>query len=295
MNNYLKNTQFFLKKASSIISRDIDEEQVIDATLFFALGIERLFKSILWNINPIYILKDQSFKNTAPILYKEELLTKNLSSNKEFSTNPDSDVLTYRISLLRTKEFSPTTAKYFNTLFAISNYRDIIVHRPLSELNINKLKKVLLEDFICILKDYAIELNIPIIELIGDKIHSLEFLSNEFAGGVEEKVQKKIEFYRSEWERIKNDPSQQERISSLQRIYTEKNAYNHAECPACSNVAVFSAEIDYDYSDGMVTAGGVFPTELKCPFCGFYVSDSKEMDILKLHEIFYEHQKEENF
>jgi len=295
MNNYLKDTQFFLKKASSIISRDIDEEQVIDATLFFALGIERLLKSILWSINPIYILKDQSFKNTAPILYKEELLTKNLSSNKEFSTNPDSDVLTYRISLLRTKEFSSTTAKYFNTLFAISNYRDIIVHRQLSELNINKLKKVLLEDFICILKDYAIELNIPIIELIGDKIHSLEFLSNEFAGGVEEKVQKKIEFYRSEWERIKNDPSQQERISSLQRIYTDKNAYDHAECPACSNVAVFSAEIDYDYSDGMVNAVGVFPTELKCPFCGFYVSDSKEMDILKLHEIFYEHQKEENF
>ena len=96
MNNYLKDTQFFLKKASSIISRDIDEEQVIDATLFFALGIERLLKSILWSINPIYILKDQSFKNTAPILYKEELLTKNLSSNKEFSTNPDSDVLQQR-------------------------------------------------------------------------------------------------------------------------------------------------------------------------------------------------------
>ena len=81
----------------------------------------------------------------------------------------------------------------------------------------------------------------------------------------------------------------------MKETYTDKNAYDHAECPACNNVAVFSAEIDYDYSDGMVYAVGVFPTELKCPFCGFHVSDSKEMDILKLHEIFYEHQKSENF
>lgn len=140
MNNYLKDAQLFLKKASLIISKDIGEQQIIDATLFFALGIERLLKSILWDINPIYVLKEQQFKNTAPVLYKEKLLPNNLS-NKEFSINPDSDVLTYRISLLRAKEFSTTTAKHFNTLFALSNYRDIIVHRPLNELDIDKLKK----------------------------------------------------------------------------------------------------------------------------------------------------------
>lgn len=152
-----------------------------------------------------------------------------------------------------------------------------------------------MEDFISISKNYSIELNLPITELIGDKIHGLEFLSKKFAGNLEEKIRKKIEFYRSEWERVKNDPSQQERVAALRKTYTDKNTFDHAECPACSNIAVFSAEIDYDYSDGMVYAAGVFPTELKCPFCGFHVSDSKEMDILKLHEIFYEHQKNENF
>lgn len=294
MNNYLKDAQIFLEKASFIISKNINEQQIIDATLFFSLGIERLLKSILWDINPIYILKKQEFKNTAPVLYKEKFLTNNLS-NKEISTSPNSDVLSYRIALFRTKEFSATTSKYFNTLFALSNWRDIIAHKTLTELDVNKLKKILLEDFICISKDYANELNIPITYLIGDKIDGLEFLSKEFAGNLEEKIQKKLEFYQFEWERIKNDSSQQDRILSFQKIYTDKNAYDHAECPACGNVAVFSAEVDYDYSDGIVYAAGVFPTELKCPFCGFHVFDSKEMDILKLHEIFYEHQNNEKF
>lgn len=294
MNNYLKDAQIFLKKTSLIITKDIGKQQIIDATLFFALGIERLLKSILWDINPIYVLKDQSFKNTAPILYEKKLITNNFS-NKEFLPNPNSDVLTYRIALWRTKEFSVTTSKYFNTLFALSNWRDIIAHKILIELDVNKLKKILLEDFICISKDYANELNIPLTYLIGDKIDGLEFLSKEFAGNLEEKIQKKLAFYHSEWERIKNDSSQQDRILSLQKIYTDKNAYDHAECPACGNVAVFSAEVDCDYSDGMVYAAGIFPTELKCPFCGFHVFDSKEMDILKLHEIFYKHQNNENF
>ena len=178
INNYLKDAQLFLQKTSLIISKKMVEQKVIDATLFFALGIERLLKSILWDINPIYVLKDQQFRNTAPILYKEKLLTNNLS-NKEFSSKPDSDVLTYRSSLLRAREFSTTTAKYYNTLFALSNYRDIIVHRSLDELDIDKLKKLLLEDFINITKDYSIELNFPITELIGDRIHGLEFLSKK--------------------------------------------------------------------------------------------------------------------
>ena len=292
--NYLKDAQFFFKKVSALISKEINDQQIIDATLFFALAIERLLKSILWNINPIYVFKEQSFGNTAPTLYKHKLITSNLAS-KEFAPNPNSDVLTFRVSLLRAKEFSFTTNKYYNTLFNLSNYRDIIVHKCLIELELEKLKKILLEDYIGIAKDYANELNMPLTRLIGDKIHDLEFLSKEFAGNIEEKVKKKIEFYRKEWERIKNDPLQQERVSNLFKTHTDKEAYDHAECPACSNIAVFSAEIDYDYSDGMVYAAGVFPTELKCPFCGFHVSDAKEMDFLKLHETFYEHQKSTNF
>ena len=88
----------------------------------------------------------------------------------------------------------------------------------------------------------------------------------------------------------KNDPRQSDRIKQLE-IYHDPEAYDHAECPACGNVAKFSAELDYDYSDGQVYPVGVYPTALRCPFCGFYTDDGEEMDNLGLQEVFYEHQQ----
>ena len=290
MNEHLKDSLVFLKKYNTLIFNEMTNEQIIESVLHLAIGIERILKAILWNINPVYVLKNESFKNSAPILYKDKLISENLS-NKEFSQNPNSDVLTFRTALLRAKEFSPITMKYFNTLFALSNYRDTIAHSPLKELDIEKLRKLLLHDSLNIIKDYSHEFNIPLTEFIGDKIKTLEFLSKDYEGDLSEKMQRKIKFYRSEWERIKHDPTQAKRIEKLYETHKDKTSFDHGECPACGYAAQFSAEIDYDYSDGQVWAAGVYPTALKCPFCGFSVTDDEEMNFLKLHEIFYEHQK----
>ena len=290
MNEHLKDSLVFLKKYNTLISSEMDKEQVIEAILHLAIGIERILKAILWDINPVYVLKDLSFKNSAQILYKHKLISENLS-NKEFKQNPNSYVLTFRTALFQAKEFSPITMKHFNALFALSNYRDTIAHRSLKELDIEKLKKFLLHDSLNIIKDYSHEFNIPLTEFIGDKIKTLEFLSKDYEGDLSEKIQRKIKFYSSEWERVKQDPTQAKRIEKLYEIHNDNTSFDHAECPACGNAAQFSAEIDYDYSDGQVWAAGVYPTALKCPFCGFSVTDDEEMDFLKLHEIFYEHQK----
>ncbi len=293
MNEYLKDSLIFLKKCTTLICNEMNNEQIIESVLHLAIGIERILKAILWDINPVYVLKKESFRNSAPILYKHKLISENLS-NKEFSQNPNSDVLTFRKALLRAKEFSPITLKYFNTLFTLSNYRDTIAHRPLKEVDIERLKKLLLHDLLNVIKDYSHELDILLTEFIGDKIQTLEFLSKDYEGDLYEKMQKKIKFYRSEWERIKQDPTQAKRIEKLHEIHNDKTSFNYGECPACGNAAKFSAEIDYDYSDGQTWAVGVYPTALKCSFCGFFVTDDEEMDFLKLHKIFYEHQENIN-
>jgi len=289
VNSYLNDAKHFLCKCSVLISDEMSEQATLDATLFFAVGIERLLKAILCDLNPVFVYVDQSFKNVAPLLYKMRLVS-SAQPNKEFAKQPDSKVISFRLALLRTKEFSATTHKYYNTLFSLSEARDVILHRELRGLDLEKAK-ALLANFLPISQDYAQERGISLPELIGEEIHGLEFLTNQYRADLPTKVEKKLQYYRDRWKRRRNDPSQSERLKHLFQTYTDLEACGHAECPACGNIAVFSMEADFDYSDGQRYPVGVYPTALCCPFCGFYTNDGAEMDHLKLHEVFYQHEE----
>ena len=267
----------------------MSDSKLRDAILFFAIGVERFLKATLWEINPVFVYTDQSFKNVAPLLYKPRL-EPSFKNNKEFSQRIDSRVLSFRPALYRAKEFSRTVNKHFNTILKLGEYRDIIVHRQLKEINIKEIKEFLLQHFFNISKEYARERGISLPELIGDRIKGLPFLTNKYRGDVGKKIKKKLRYYKKEWLALKKDPSQADKLKSLSQTYINPEAYDHAKCPACENVAVFYAKIDYDYSDGQTYPVGVYPTSLRCPFCGFYTDDSSEMDYLKLHDIFYQHQ-----
>lgn len=289
MSTYYEDASSFLSKCSALVKDQMSEADILDATLFFAIGIERLLKALLSRLNPVFVYVDQSFKNTAPLLYKDHLAP-SAQSNREFSKQPDPKVIAYRLALLRAKEFSPSANRHYSTLLDLSDLRDIIVHRQLSEFDFDKAK-ALLAAFLPITRDFATERGISLPELVGDQIHGLEFLTKQYAGSTEGRVKKKLEYYRARWDERKNDPEQSARIEQLHELYHDSEAYDRAECPACGNVAKFSAELDYDYSDGQVYPVGVYPTALRCPFCGFYTDDGEEMDNLGLQELFYEHQQ----
>jgi hypothetical protein len=127
MNEYLKDASFFLRRAAGLIEEGMPREKTIEASLHFAFGMERLLKSILFDLNPIYVYKSQEFKNTAPLLYRDRLLP-NASHNREIAKEPDADVLTFKLSLLRSKSISQIADRHTNLLFSLSNFRDIIAH-----------------------------------------------------------------------------------------------------------------------------------------------------------------------
>ena len=289
-NYYIEDAKYFLKKAASFISEKMENDTVIDCVLFISLGFERLFKGILYNINPIYVLKKEEFKNTAPILY-ESLIIDSSNPGKEISRTPIQDVLSFRHALLRARLFSPTTNNFSNNLFFISTCRDTIVHRPLNELPIDRMKKLLSAEFLIIVKEYARELDLSLVKFIGDKVRGLEFLAKDYPGELEEKLKKKIAFFQNEWKRISSDEKEKHRIARLKEHYNNPHEYDKGECPACKNVGVFKAEIDYGYSEGITRPIGVYPIEFKCSFCGFYADDPEELDHLKLVKNFYENQE----
>ena len=290
MNDYLTDATRFLAKASSLIGSTMETDEVIDCALFMALGIERLLKSILSNIKPIYVLKEQDFKNTAPLLYADKIKV-DTSVEDETSRIPIHDDLSFRISLSRARLFSQATNRHASTLFFISTCRDTIAHRPLVELKLDRLKEVITKEFLTIAKDFAAELEMPLVQLIGDKIKGLEFLGRDYTGQLEDKLFKKLAFFRAEWARISEDASQQTRIAQLSNSRNDPTRYDSGSCPACGNVGVFKALFDYDYSEGSARAMGVYPTEFRCSFCGYFATDSEELDHLGLTNIFYNNQE----
>jgi hypothetical protein len=281
MNDYFKDSLIFFQKAASIIDESNDFNQMVESTLHFALGVERILKGILWDINNLYVFIDPSFSNSAPILYHEKIFKK---KNQEIKSTPSADVITYKLSLLRARAFSRVTRQFSGLLFALSEYRDIIAHRPLSELNSDKLKKLLFHDFIFVVREFSEELQIPLTDFIGNTDYDLRYLAEMFGFDVNYRMKEKIEFFKEEWGIIKNDPEQMKALKPVIDKYSGIWYMESIKCPACENNAFMSIETEYERIDGEAVATRLFPTGMQCRFCGFKATDYEEIDYLRLSD-----------
>lgn len=287
MNDYLIDAKAFLGRCAPLICDSIANPQVLDALIFFAFGMERIYKGILWEINHTFVLEDANFNNASVLLYPSKFLP-GLASKKKCSPVTIDRVINSRVSLTRVKYFSPSADKHSHALFALLTHRDVIAHRPLSELNYESSRKLLLESFLPIMKDFSVELQISLADLIGETIPGLDFLSNKYKGIARERIEQKLRFYKKEWDRFKIDPSHQGRIEALHREKDRYGSCEKMECPACGNLANLSLDVDVDYSDGQASFSGVYPDELKCNYCGLQLSDWDELEFFEINKRFQE-------
>ena len=289
-NEYQNDGIQFLRRASESVSEEMSVQEIVEATLFLALGIERILKGILFAINPIYIYKLSEFKNTAPILYPHLMTSK--VDNKEVSSSPDCDVLTFRQSLSRARVFSPTTAKHVSLLVSLSNYRDIIVHNVISALDIGKAQTLLMRDLYVLLNDYREELNVEPDEIFGSHQRKLVSISITHQDSVKDRLAIKLDFHRRQWEKFsagnadfvskmrKRSDYIKNKINDKYETYVEE-----IECPACKNEALVTIEVDFDYCEGQAIATGVFVSDLQCLYCQLKIDEYDEMDALDLNEL----------
>lgn len=282
-NKYISDAKKYFHRCTPLISEKMRETDIIDVMLFYAVAAEKLLKGILWQINPIYILEEQSFRNTAPILYSDKLL-KECDSRGEISKTPEQNVLTFRKSILRAGAFSETTNQHSGALFRLSNYRDTILHRLVSEVDTQKAAAFLLETYSLVTSAYAKEFKIPVSELVGDTILAFDAASKRSLAGLTERIRQKIQYHNAVWNRKKVTPEGLKEIASLQKDISEDSRYD-AICPSCSNPARVEYEPDVDWADGQSYISGVYPIELACPFCGLEMRDYDELDYLRQQKI----------
>ena len=286
-NGYMDDISFFLTRAAAKTKDRMSEEAVVEAVLFLALGVERLLKGILFGLNPVYIYKNQDFKNTVSLIYGDKLLP-GWAQNKEISGSPDGDVLTFKLSLLRTKAISKAAEKHTSMLFALSNWRDIVAHNTLSKLDIEKCRTLLLRDFYPLVRDFCSERNLSITRLLGSHEIRLASLSADHQESIGEKIKVKLDAHTRRWEQLKNVPGyatkMKNKSESLVRAAANKrdSFVELVPCPACKNGAILTAEVDSDCSEGYVSLTGAFVSSLRCFYCKLDVEDYDEIDYLEL-------------
>lgn len=290
-NDFIDDATLFIKKASLIVNKGngLEREDIIEGILFFALGLERILKAILFKLNPIYVLKSQDFSNSVAILYKASLLP-NYKDNQEISKKPNSDVLTFKLSLLRAKSVSKTTDKHTALLFSLSNLRDIIAHNHLSRLDIEKLKTMLLRDFYPLILDYSNELSLPINNFLGPLATDLATISAEHQETIEDKVNMILDAHKKKWEERKTDTTLAEKAKKETKEADSKGNTRESftviyDCPACENDSLLFVDVDFDYSDGEVYPIGTFVRYLNCFYCDLLIEEYDEIDYLELNEV----------
>jgi hypothetical protein len=282
-NEFHKDAFTIFKKVSKQIADEhlTDDFNVVVNTLLFAIGLEKLLKSLLYDINPLYVLESPDFKNSAPVFYSASIKDKN-----EIAKKPDEDVIAFQASVLRATTFSKAALDNKNTLMKIKNARDIIAHHNLNKLKIDELRLLLNRDFYPLLKEFSDEHNLGGQTNFFNNLHAkLASISGLLQNDIEKQIKLKIEGREAYWTTLKGTHTynikrtEKETAELLQKDYTFPT-----ECPSCKNQAiVYTTPImSFDNYRNEMVQTGLETKALKCMFCNLEVTDYKELDFLKV-------------
>jgi len=285
MNNYIKDSTMFFKHVAKSIDVNLTEFQVIQLSLNFALGLERLLKGILFDINPVYILIEPDFKHSLKCLYSHKIIEESKNS-KELASNPNEDVITFRNSLLRVQHVSKVCNENKNLLFNISNARDIIVHHELKGLNIDTLKEILLRDFYTFLDEISKELGIKRNEFIAGSNIKLSRISSTLQTDLDKKVKMILETHQETFKSLKgNGGYLKDKENVTEEILNTPNKEG-IKCPSCSNKAVvyLNPIKEYNPFEKDEITIGYEVMKLKCQFCKLSITDSILLDYFDIRD-----------
>ncbi|MCK8493138.1 hypothetical protein M0L20_14810 [Spirosoma sp. RP8] len=282
-NSYIKDSLVFFEIVSKGIKHTLSDSEVVNLTMLFALGLERILKGILYSVNPIYILVAPEFKNSLPIFYKSKIIA-DAASIKEIADNPNEDVITFKNSLLRAQIVSKVTYDNKSLLFTIANARDIIAHHELSKLNYETLKLLLLRDYYPLMKSFADELIIKNNSIFHGKHIQLAKYSSKLQDTIEKQIELRFDAIRATFKMLKNNPGYISDKDFLTRESFNKGNKFITVCPCCENEAlIYSKPIfEFNHYTKIDVKIGYEIKKLKCFYCKLEIEDYKELDYLEV-------------
>lgn len=288
MNKYLLDGISNLKRSSAIIDAEMTMENVHDSILYFAFGVERLCKGLLYDLNPALILASGKYVDLVRLSYLDKVVDQDfLKQNKDKGVQ----AATFSEILNRSVLFSISCKENKAVLTNLKEYRNVLAHQALSKFNEENTRIWLLGVYYPVVSSLATELSINLTDVFGAREAVLESysLQAQHQQAIEKRVGIIIGAHKSNWQKI-NSPNHiaiAQRSTSLdlhQPRNSHDNSYEEYECPACGNAAVLEIEPEFDYADGHGYLAGAYPTELRCHYCSFKITDHEDMSFLNLDD-----------
>lgn len=240
-----------------------------------------MLKAILYDVNPLYVLEEPDFKNSAGLEYSSLIKDKS-----ELCTKPNGNVIAFHSSVLRSLTFSKTAFENKNTLMKLKNARDIIVHNNFKLLDVDELKLLLKRDLYPLISAFSNEYNLGGQTNFFNNLHSrLATISSSLQGDIEKQIKLKIEGANSYWITLKGNSTFNIKAIEQKTFDLINNEFHFpAECPSCKNIGIVytSPLMSYDRNKSELIQTGLDTKAFKCCFCNLEVANYKELDSLKI-------------
>jgi hypothetical protein len=298
MNEYLENALHHLRRASALLADNMTEDDVHDAVIQFGFGIEKLCKSILFGVNPVYLLESPGFDNSINVFYSDKMIPSVRAKSEKESGKKDGmnrNVIPLQASMLRAAKFSQGIEDNIGVFTKLADMRGTVAHRVLSQLNTADAQRFLLRLFHPIVTRLAAELGFSADQCFHNnaKAELLATMSQKLTKeeNLKEKMEALLSKHYEEWLARKGDlafvdKAKRETSAALANGRRSDPQARDQCCPACQNEAIMFVEADWDVEgasgEGYIT--GVYVAGLECKFCGLEVYDFEETDYLKLNE-----------
>lgn len=295
MNEYTKDGVAFIRRASEKNLDDIlvDPMELNEAVLLFAMGIEKLLKGILWEINPLLIYEDMSLKNICLTVYNHKLTDwarNRLTPKNQNAEQPDNKVHTGNATLAAAANFSKTADKRGPTLRELFRLRGIIAHRAKDEFNYRESLRFLKKHFYPLVSELAFEMKID--DMSQFFAHGAEEKLKNIAAAIVEndKVAEQCEQLKKQhlevWYGRKDDQivvkkTQAAMSLDLDCLALGSKSFDVVACPFCGQNAILIISM-VEVPDGDRTVEERFVTGLKCHFCDASITDPDMVEELQL-------------
>lgn len=289
--DYLKDGKWFVRRAAPYIERKMDHDAIINATLFLALGVERVLKHILSSVNPVFVLVKSEFKHSAAALYASMILT--TDRNREIADKADGQVISFRTAIQRALIFSEATRNHRSLLYTIARYRDILVHRPTSELYANSVNRMLIKDSFRLIQSFCQEIDAEPIDFLDEHTVKLELLAEriEIHERIDDDMQTLFRTHQEAFVSRRDDDQFMSMAATITQQLLDSTddhfVYEEIPCPACNETAVARIEPDYDYDpvDRSPFLSGVFVESVRCQYCRLVLKNYEQLDYIDANSI----------
>jgi hypothetical protein len=291
-NEFLNDAKRLIAMSAPAIDKNATYENVVSAMTFYSFGVERLLKHILVKVNPIFALKNGDFKHSAPCLYKDRFIS--TERNEQVAKEPDSDVVSFRVAMQRALLFSHAVQENKQLLYALANYRDILAHRPTSEIDLGKGSNLLARDAFGLVERICAEISEEINDFFDGHVDRLRKLRETIFAheDLKKKMDKRLASHKKLWEHRRNHQDFLEQANDITRSLLNSSgvhfSYESFTCPACGQESVARIEPDYDYDPAEMTSyvTGVFVDNITCYFCNLRLEDYDEINYVVANSIF---------